>query len=619
MVVTANRSETSRAETTKSVSVVGSEDRDEQQQTFLPALMDNEPGVFLRRSGGLGQWTTISIRGAGPQHTQVQYNGMPLRDASDTQSTLQYFIEDLYSHDNLDRVEILKGTNSVLYGSQAMGGVVNLIPQKWGMGLKAGLRNEIGPDATYIGNARLAYGADRWYVDFNPTYVTTDGEKYGGDEGYGYRNAGGALSAGFKPADDAALELNGLFGDVDLTLGSSPSLDALGNLVKNQAQKDNHRESQIAQVGLNWTQRVSPLWDYALKGAYSATERHYFWSATPGDQSNYDGNTWYLEMQHNLHLADWLTLNLGADYEDVTYEGREPADQYGGDFTPVNMEESWRSGDVFGQGQFAFLDRTLLFNLGARLNSHEQFDEKAVWELSGAYLFKEAGTKLRAQLATGYRTPSLYEVYGGYVSMGQLITVGNGDLQPEESIGYEIGVDQSLWDGKLQAGLAWFHTDFDDLITFDGFDNRYVNAGEAKTEGVEVSLKLQPWSWMRLGLAYTYASPKYKNNSREWTRSEYLSRNKLNATLTFYPLDKLTFSLGLRRQDNKIVPLYDANYNQVRWEEDDVLVVNLAASYRPVDHVEIFARVDNLFDEDYTESAYCMPGMTVYGGVKFTY
>ena len=619
MVVTANRSEISREETTKSISVFGSEDRDEQQRYFLPELMDNEPGVFLRRNGGLGQWTNVSIRGAGGQHTQFQYNGMPLRDAADTQSTLQYFVEDMFSGSNLDRVEILKGTNSVLYGSQAMGGVINLIPQKWQSGLAASFRNEIGPDSTYIGNLRMAYGTERWYIDLNPLYVTTDGEDYGGKDSYEYENTGGTFAAGFRPTEDTALELNGLISDTDLTLGSSPSLDALGNIVKNQAQKDRHRESLIAQVGLNWTQRVSALWDYTLKGSYSETERHYFWSATPGDRSNYDGDTWYLEMQHNLHFTDWLTLNLGADYEDVTYEGREPADQYGGDFTPVNTKESWHSGDVFGQGQLAFLDRTLLFNLGTRLNSHEKFDEKAVWELSGAYLFKDVGTKLHAQLATGYRTPSLYEVYGGYVSMGQLITIGNKDLQPEESIGYEIGLDQSLWDGKLQAGLAWFHTDFDDLITFDGFENRYVNAGEAKTEGVEASLKLQPWNWMRLGLAYTYASPKYKNNNREWTRSEYLSRNKLNATLTLYPLDKLTFSLGLRWQDNKIVPLYDPSYNQVRWEEDDVVIVNLAASYRPIDHVEIFARVENLFDKDYTEAAYCMPGMTAYGGVKLTY
>lgn len=160
VVVTATRTETSLAETTKSISVIGSEDRDERQQYFLPKLMDSEPGVFLRQSGGLGQFSPISIRGAGTQHTQIQYNGMPLRDASDTQSTLQYFVEDLFSNDNLDRVEILKGTNSVLYGSQAMGGVINMIPQKWGIGLKASLRNEFGPNKTYIGNGRLAYGAE---------------------------------------------------------------------------------------------------------------------------------------------------------------------------------------------------------------------------------------------------------------------------------------------------------------------------------------------------------------------------------------------------------------------------------------------------------------------------
>lgn len=619
IVVTANRSETSKGEITKSVSIVGSEDRDEQQQYFLPKLLDSQPGVFFRSLGGLGQWSNISIRGAGSQYTQFQYNGMPLRDAADTQSTLQYFIEDMFSAGNLDRVEVLKGTNSVLYGSQAMGGVINIIPQRWQSGLKAEWRSEFGPNSTYIGNARLSYGTERYYIDINPTYLTTDGEKYGGAHGYAYDNTGGAVAAGFRPTDKTALEFNAVFSDSDLTLGSSPSLDAFGNLIKNQAKEDENRESRMSQLGLSWSHEVSSFWDYAVKGSHTDTERHYFWTKAPGDHSDYDGSITYLEMQHNLHPTDWLTFNIGASYEESTYDGREPRNKNAGDYSPVDYDESWHAGDLFGQAQFALLDRSLFINLGGRFNSHEEFDDKTVWEASAAYLVKATGTKLHAQVSTGYRTPGLYEIYGGYLANGQLVSIGNPDLSPEESTGYEAGIEQSLWGNRVQAGITWFYTGFDDMITYDGVNNRYINATEGRNTGFETFLQVQPWDKLRLNLSYTSIDSEYKDRQSMWARKEYLPRNKVNATLTVFPLENLSMAMSLRWQDEKIVPLYDAHYNSVRWREGSVATVDLAATYKVLPHLELFGRIDNLLDKTYTESAYCMPGLSVYGGLKLQY
>nr|WP_321467246.1 TonB-dependent receptor [uncultured Desulfobulbus sp.] len=620
MVVTASRSATALSETTKSIDIVDSADRDDLQQYYLPELLDNEPGVFLKKTGGLGQWSNISIRGAGAQYTQYQYNGIPLRDSADTQTTLQYFIEDMFSGSNLDRVEILKGTNSTLYGSQAMGGVINIIPQKWQSGFTADLRNQFGPNGTYIGNARVAYGQEKYYVDINPIYITTDGENYGGANSYNYENTGATIGAGVKFTDSTALEFSGIFSESDLTLGSTPSLDANGNLVKNHAYADRHRESELNQVGLNWSQTINNTWDYSLKGAYTSTERHYFWSNTNGDQSNYDGENWYFEMQHNLHLTDWMTLNVGADYEDSTYDGQEPRNKYGGDYTPVDFHESWGNKDLFSQAQFVFLDRSLFFNVGARYNDHEEFDSEAVWETSAAYIFKQTDTKIHAHVGTGYRTPGLYEIYGGYLSGGTLVTIGNPDLQPEESIGYEIGVDQSLFDGKLSMGLTYFETQFDDMIIFDSLAYRYENADEGKNSGIEASLRYQPWSKLRFNLAYTYIDSRSKDDGASgWSRVNYLPRNKVNFVVTVLPTDKLTMALDLNWQDEKIVPLYDASYNKVNWEEDSVMVANLSATYKAWKYMDLFARVDNLFDKDYTESGYCMPGLTVFGGIRFHY
>ena len=618
MVVTATRSATSLQETTKSIAIIGADERDDQQQYFLPDLLDNQPGMYVTKLGGLGQWTNLSIRGTGAQYTQYQYNGMPLRDAADTQSTIQYFLQDMYSGSNLDRVEILKGTNSTLYGSQAMGGVVNIIPQKWQSGLKAEWRNEVGPNSTYIGNARIAYGMDKYYIDFNPMYITTDGEKYGGKNGYYYDNTGATFGAGVKPTDSTSLEFTGIFGSSDLALGKSPSLDASGNLIKNHAYSDQHREGELYQLGLNGTQAISSLWDYTLKGTHGGTERHYFWSTTPGDQSNYDGKTTYIETQQNLHLNNWLTLNIGADYEKSDYDGKEPKNKYAGNYTPVIFDESWGNKDVFSQAQLVFMDRSLFINMGGRYNDHDEFDGEAVWETSAAYIFKATDTKVHGHVGTGYRTPSLYEIYGGYLSGGNLVTIGNPELTPEKSIGYELGLDQSFAEGKVKIGATYFSTYFDDMIIFDNTEFRYANASEGESSGVETFVSLQAFEMVRFDLGYTYTDSRYKadKNATDWTRKEYLPRNKVDFIVTFFPVEKLTMAVDIKWHDEQIVPLNDASYTKVRWEEESVTTVHLSTTYKVMQNIDLFARVDNLFDKDYTESGYCMPGISVYGGIK---
>jgi vitamin B12 transporter len=621
VVVTATRVETPLSQVTKSVSVVTPENRDEQQEYFLPELIDNEPGVYLRRLGGPGQWSNISIRGAGSQHIQYQYNGFPLRDAADTQTTIQYFIEDLYSASNLKQVEILRGTQSTLYGSQAMGGVINIISDKWKRGTGAEVRSEFSEFGTFLENGRFFHGQDQFYLDFNPVYITTDGRKNGGDYGYYYENLGFAAGAGFRFTPDITLEFSSLYSDTDLALSkTTPSLDAGGNLVKNTADPDKHREGLLAQHGLTMNHSVSSCWNYSLKGAYTETQRHYFWSPTAGDQSNYDGSTAYLETQHNFRITDWFSLIAGLDYEQSYYDGREPRDPNKGDFSPVLFKKNWYTWDAFGLAGFKLLDESLFLNLGARFNDHEAFDSKLVGEASAAYIFKRLGTKIHAQVGSGYRTPGLYEIYGGYLYQGSLIIIGNPDLQPEKSLGYEFGVEQPVFGERVKLGITWFHTDFDDLITYDGLANKYINADKARSEGIETYATVMPWEWMKLNFAYTYTDSEYERNDQaQWVRREYLPRNKISGALTVLLPHNFTASVKAIWQDEKIVPLYDASWNSVRWVEPSVVTVDAAVTCTVLKKYQAFLKVENLLDEDYTESAYVMPGRTVSGGLKLSF
>ena len=622
MVVTATRTETPQEETTKSVSVITAKDMQEQQETFLPELMGEQPGVYFRQLGGLGQWSSITIRGASDRNTLFQYDNMPLRDTADSQNTLSYFIEDIFGTSGLDRVEILKGTNSTLYGSQAMGGVINIIPRKWHKGFSGELRNEVGPNNTYIGGGRVSYGEDTFYFDVNPMYVTTDGEKYDGDEGFFYRNKGLTAGVGIRPFNNTTLEFSALVFDSKLALGSTPQINpATGEPNKQQADPDQYREGLLYQLGLSWNHEVTSRWDYSLRGSYGETERHYFHlnSTDPDDQSNYDGRTTYFDTQHNFCLADWLTFNVGADYEKAVFMGQEPSSPYMDDFTPVRFSKDWTSWDLFAQAQLAFLNRSLLFTAGGRYNAPEAFDEKTVWEVSGAYILKPTRTKFHAHLGSGYRTPSLYETYGGYVWNGTLVSIGNEDLVPEESIGYEFGVDQSFLNDRVQTGVTYFNTHFKNWIGFDSLAYQYKNANRTELSGIESYVNLKPFSWLKVNLAYTYTDTRSEETDGDWVRGSYQPHNKLNIVTTVYPTDKLAVTCNVAYHDSKLVPLYDTSWNQVQWKEPSKWVVDLSGTYKVSKSLDLFMKVKNLFDKDYTESGYQMPGRSVYGGVKINF
>lgn len=603
VVVTATRTEIPLDEATKSIEVVTKEDVDEQQQSYAPELIGNLPGVLLRRTGGIGQWSNVTIRGAGPQYTQYQYNGLALKDIGDPQGSLAYHVEDLFTASNLDRIEVLKGTNSTLYGSDVMGGVVNIIPQKWQGGLKAELRTELGPNRTFIGNARAAYGQERYYIDLNPIYITTNGMENEGDGEYYYDNAGFTFGGGFKPFGDASLEASAIFYDSELGYGNSPFIDANGNLIYQQAVDGQHREGQLYQVGLIWTHNLLPHWDYTVKGSYSETERHYFMYEREDAHSDYDGKDYYLEMQHNLHLADWFTFTLGGEFEKQNHIGQEPFNPPADDYAMVEYDEKRHIWNGFAQAQFALLDRSLFFNLGGRYNDPEGFDDETVWEVSAAYIVKATGTKFHAHLGTGYRAPSLYELYGGFVYNGFAMTIGNPDLKPEESLGWEMGIDQSLMGDKLKTGATYFKTEFENLIQYSA--GSYNNVEEAETSGIEAYVSYRPWQVLKLDAAYTYYHLEGRTN---------YPRHKFDLIVTAYPLESLSVLCDVSYQDDKTVTLSGVDFN-----EDHPAIVSLAITNAVSSHMDLFVRAENLLDEEYTEGGWLMPGLSVYGGVKLSY
>ena len=638
VVVTGTKTAVPLSETTRDIHVVTNQQMQTLQQVSIPSAVSALPGVMVQNLGGPGQYTPINIRGAGSQYVQMQWDGFPLRDAADTQNAFQYLEGDMFGQCGINRIEVLNGTNSVLDGTQAMGGVVNIIPDKWGSGFTGELMSEAASDGTFVENGGISYGNDKYYFNLNPTYITTNGISNGGPDSYYYNAFNFNGSAGIKLGDNMSLQLFNIDSTSNMAL-TVPSfgyyqLNAQNQLIPNLASPSDHEEALFDMTGVNFNQVVSRNWNYSIKYAYSSTGRDYYepqgnFGDTTGE--DFTGSNNWLEMLHNVRAADWLTLTGGFDFDQESYQTVQPVIGY----APITFEPSWTgqnvtSGkswygyDLFGMAQTAFFDKSLLLNAGLRFNDHQDFPSKMVEEVSGAYIFKKTGTKIHSSVGTGYMTPSLYEIFGGYVGpSGQTVTVGNPDLRPETDTSYDAGITQPLFNNRLNCDVTWFYMDFSNIIYYNGFTNLYENGAAGKTSGIEASIQAKPSKYLNLAISYTYAYGQIRNvGSTVWQRNQYWPTQTLSFVGTVYPTERFSITMQTLFAGNRIVPLYNVYGEPVNYNEPADVTCNLIADYTILKNYEDFRRVDvfmkitNLFNADYTVDAYQMPGRWFWGGVR---
>jgi len=244
----------------------------------------------------------------------------------------------------------------------------------------------------------------------------------------------------------------------------------------------------------------------------------------------------------------------------------------------------------------------LSFTLGARHDKHQTFGGEDTYKVALAYLYEETGTKIRGSYGTGFHAPSLYQLYSSY---------GDPNLKPEESKGYDMGVDQEFFGRKVLLSVTYFHTGIRELIGFNLDTYKYYNIDEVKTNGWETSVSFKPLDWLSLDASYAYTEAKDDTTDRDLM---YRPKHTGGASLNIRPLKKLNVNLNVQYVGKR----YRNTANTL--EMPDYTLVNLAASYEATKRLQVFGRVDNLTDKNY-ESIYRYgePGIGVYGGVKITF
>ncbi|MBY6242071.1 TonB-dependent siderophore receptor [Methylosinus sp. Sm6] len=626
-VVSADRVEEPAARATSAVSVISSKEIEKRGATGLLEVLRGAPGLDFYSSGGVGTTSYVYLRGAAPGQTLVLIDGVRIGDPSATDGAVDFGA--LVATD-IERIEVLRGPQSALYGSDAMGGVIDIITRKGEGKPKGSVLLEGGSFGTIHTRATLS-GSEGplWYA------FAVDALHVGGHPRFGYRitrpltigdgvtplpplpvddptNKGGASARlGYRFSEELSVEA-AFTGYDNAFRFDNPFAFAPADVFD----RENHAHSSFGQ---GYVRIDADLFDRRLHNRLmlfgNVIDRD-IWQAnacfdasfTSFDcRSGFRGERRGLEYQGDLKLESLGLLTFGAREETETvHTSQDPAPA--GSFTPIDATQTTHSG--FAQHKLTLLDRFDL-SYGGRIDAVEANHTFGTWRATAAYRLEETGTKLRASAGTGARVASLYQRFSQY---------GDPRLKPETSLGYDVGFDQTLFGDRLFASVSLFENDFRELIEYGSAPTCtatqpfgcYFNVGKAKTRGVEFSgeAALVPGEW-RLKASYTHLAAEDVERNLGLLRRP---RDKGMAALVYSGFPGLELEARL----NVVGPRPDYDFITSRRVVDATYArLDLFADYKVNELFSVFARIENINDARYEEIYnYGTAGRSAYGGVR---
>lgn len=617
IVVTPLRAPMSVAKTGSSVTVITREEIENKAAKSIADVLRPVEGLFVSERGGPGGNTSITLRGSKPSQTLVMIDGVRIGDPSSIAGDFDF---GGYSPSDIERIEILRGPQSALYGSDAMGGVINIVTRKGSGNPKASLTVEGGSYGTALARASLSGSLNDVTYAFSLNGMKTDGFS-----SFGYRMG---RYAAFGPYDnDPAQKVNGS-ARIGWNGGNGVSVEAgyLGfwsNVHYDNAAFPGMTPADIpfTDVGLNrqraftnqfWTKGSLDGLDGRMTTTLNLfanrTDRNSTndWSSTWGPYlatNDYRGERYGAELQNNFKINEQFFLITGLRSENETARVTTgPVPRNSGPLT-LDVNASQLTNSAFSTLQWTATDR-LTFSLGGRADAVENNDTFWTWRGTAAYDLTST-TKLRASLGTGAKAPSLYQMYSSYGPIANNLP----PLVPEHNIGADAGIDQTLLDGRATVSATAFWSRYRDLIDFacEGFTCVYYNVGNAAISGFEASgrYNLVPNQWL-LKASYTYTYAENLDTNSELLRRPR-NRGSVSAVYTGIPNTEIEAQLYLVGSQLDYGDVKLAPYARL----------DMWARYKFNDNFSAYLRGENLTGAHYQEVyGYGTTGRAVYAGLK---
>jgi vitamin B12 transporter len=608
VVITATRTEQRASEVGQTISIIDAEAIRRRQTDTVVDLLRTLPGVSFTRNGGIGTTTSVYVRGAENDQTVALIDGVKLNDPSSPGGGFNF---GNLLVGNISRIEVLRGSQSVLWGSQAIGGVVNVTTLEPTDTLSANARAEYGWRGTreLVGNISERFGPVSASVgagDFRTDGISAFNEDRGGAERDGYHNFGAHAKVKVEVSDAVSVDVRGWYsnGKVDLD-GLVPPAFSLGD-----TNEYSRTRELVGYTGVN-AALLDGRFHNRLGVAHTETKRNnYDPDGFIFETFDANGRNTRLEYQGIFDVTDAVRTTFGAESE----RSRFTSASFGG---PATRGEA-----RINSGYAELLARPftgLTTTVGVRHDDHDQFGGKTTKSASAAWTPNENTTTLRASYSEGFKAPTLYQLQSEY---------GNSLLTPENARGWDAGVSQRFFDSKVELGATLFQRSSRDLINFvsciapltgvctDRPFGTYNNVSRARTEGVELTALVMPVDALIVQANYTNANSEDRSAGSTTFGKKLVRRpRETSSALVDYAW---RFGLETGVTFTHVGSTFDNASNSRRVEGYDV--VDLRLAYPVKDNFEIQARVENLLDEDYeTIYRYGTPGRASYVGVRFSY
>jgi len=590
IIVSATRFDIPLDQSPASMSVITSEDIEQKQIQRVSNALREVPGLSVVQTGTAGQLTSIFTRGLRSEHTQGLLDGVPINQG--LQGAFNF--ADLVT-DDIDRIEVVRGPQSTLYGPRALAGVVQIFTKQGEGTPTIMLSGEGGSYDTFREWLESEGKIDQFDYSIGASRIDTDNARPNNQ----YRNSAAIANVGWSPNEQ--FRIGSLF---------TYSLSDTGNpnTIFDPKPLDNFLTERWL-IAPHVDLRISDWWEHKLIFSYDHERQ-----LNDPNQDGFVGATRALferttiDYQNDLRPASWLTITSGFFYSRINVGQERPfvLQIFGPQPTFVSDHTQETAG---------FLQVTatpianLIFVAGGRFDHFNQFSNVWTYRFASSYKIDKTNTTLHSSIATGFSPPSSQDKIFG----------NNFGLQPEKNLGWDIGVEQRIWENRVTLGATYFHNDLSNVIGFNGlFDT--LNLGAAETQGLEAELRAQPVADLLFTASYTYLDAEKTSSADisqlQGARLPRRPRNEVYVSGSYFWCKRLRTTAEAKFVNAR----EELNFGGPNFDIEDYSFVNIAVEYEVNPHLSIFGRIDNLTNEHYAE-VFGFPalGRAAYGGVKLRF
>jgi vitamin B12 transporter len=608
IVVTASRTPVRLNDSGSSVSILTREDIERRQIVSIADILRDVPGIAVSQSGNLGAQTQLRVRGSEANHVLVMIDGI---EANDPTVGDEFQFEHLTTSD-IERIEVVRGPQSALWGSDAIGGVINVITR--------GAEAASGPsgflEAGSFGTARaggsLGTAGDRYQLRLDLGLLDADGPNISrsGSEEDGYRNGSANLKARVEISGRTSLDFSirhtqaaKQFDATDFVLTGLP-VDS--DLASDSAQ------SYVSAKASLWAGGMSV---HSLRLTYLDTGTDNFTDGAQVSAVAVDKLGLYYQGSLELGARVAGTLAFALDHEQESFRQRGAASGIG----DPNQDQSLDATGYVLEYRFSPAER-LNLSVSARYDASSDFDSVTTHRVTGVYALPDDKTRLRASYGTGQKSPTFVERFGFFPDS----FLGNPDLRPEQSEGWEIGINRLFVDGRVSVDATYFSEELADEINgfaFDPVSFQFTAANEtglSERRGLELAASAKPSDLLSLTASYTYLDSTQPDTAGrqidEIRRPNHMAAVNLNYSPSMRLNVNLNISYNGAQYDTFFPPFPEPSE---RLELSSYTLVTVAGSLSLTDRLELYGRIENLLDETYEDVVgFAMPGIAAYVGLR---